>query len=268
MNGIKSEEKYTAKDIKELLEKRFSDKRHYTFADEVGDSTGISQTRRLDFCVIDHFESNGFSIDTFEIKVSKGDLMSELRNPDKHNIFFDNINTYSLACPHYILDKKTMEIIPPKWGVYTVKDGLLRAKRKPVPLHDEKVEKIDKSFVASFIRRINKPTVKDYEQKLIERYYEGIEEGKKKERKHQAEMEKINVYSRDAQYIACYKELLTILDTQHYKLKDAIPVIRLILKTDTGYLKSYLEDTINNLNKLNDMLGDDIDTKMKIDSQN
>lgn len=253
MSKNKNNEKYTAKDIIAFLEERYSDHRNYTYATEVGNSTGMSQTRRIDFCVINHFESSSFSIEGVEVKISKSDLMSEIRNPEKHNIFFDNINYYSLACPHYILDSDIIKLIPPKWGIYIIKDGCLRAKRKPIPLHDEKVVKIDKSFVSSFIRRISMPVAEEIGKKMREEYERGYEEGKAKGKEIQESHSKYDSFRKD-EYVENYRKLLVTLDTYHYELTEAIDILSIILNSDMVLLEKTLEDNINNMNKLNDII--------------
>lgn len=97
---------------------------------------------------------------TCDRKISKSDFRRELTDPSKHNIFFDEIDNYSIVAPDYVLDDQ--RIIPPKWGIYHVvrNDGKLELKtvRKPLALHDEKDadRKIGRSFMASLVRAINK----------------------------------------------------------------------------------------------------------------
>lgn len=97
---------------------------------------------------------------TCDSKISKSDFRRELENPEKHNIFFDEVDNYSIVAPDYVLDDQ--RIIPPKWGIYHVvrnADGKLELKtvRKPLALHDEKNadRKIGRSFMASLIRAID-----------------------------------------------------------------------------------------------------------------
>lgn len=146
--NITSASKTTAKDILSLLRERYQDSREWVIASEVQRTTGWSD-RRYDFVAMNCFASNGFKIEVVEIKVSKSDLRRELESPEKHNIIFDDIDYYSLAAPADIIDTS---IIPPKWGIYAVKDGKLITKRKPLALHDERQSKVSRSFVASFMR--------------------------------------------------------------------------------------------------------------------
>lgn len=139
----------TAKDIRKLLAERYKDPRQYAVAYEVGNSTGGSQFRRLDVVAVNCYESKGFAIEGIEIKVSRADLMREVQDASKHNVFFDNLDYYSVAIPAGIVK---LDELPAAWGVYTVKDSNLRTTRKPKPLHDEGLKAIDKGFAAALCR--------------------------------------------------------------------------------------------------------------------
>lgn len=168
--------KITADDIYRLLAQKYSSTREWAIAGEVQRTTGWSD-RRYDFVAMNCFASNGYRIEVVEIKVSKPDLRRELEEPEKHNVVFENIDYYSLAAPADIID---MAIIPPKWGVYAVKDGKLITKRKPLALHDEADRRIKRSFAASFLRaaisqNIEKRTLA---KELQKKFDEGYERGK------------------------------------------------------------------------------------------
>ncbi|MEG1246968.1 hypothetical protein [Gordonibacter sp.] len=164
--------KITATEIVRLLRSRYEDGRQFATATEVSDTTG-SGTRRLDFVAVNCYASKGFAIEGIEVKVSKADLRRELQDASKHNIFFDFLDYYSLACPADILD---MSLIPPKWGVYVVKeDGRLHTKRLPLALHDELRADIDKAFAVCLMRRIayGSPAEKEKRRIQSESYAKG-----------------------------------------------------------------------------------------------
>ena len=153
-----NEKNITAVDILGLLAERYCDPRQFVTATEVSPQTG-GRERRMDFIAVHCWNSEGFKIEAFEIKISKPDMKRELMDPSKHNVFFNEIDTYSLVAPDYVLDN--LDIIPPKWGVYkVVKDGdslKLVTARKPMALHDEHVSerKIGRPFFASLLRAVN-----------------------------------------------------------------------------------------------------------------
>lgn len=139
----------TAADIRKLISERYRDQRQYAVAYEVGNSTGAGQYRRIDVVAVNCYASKGFAIEGIEIKVSRADLMREVQDASKHNIFFPNLDYYSVAFPDGIA--KPSEL-PDNWGIYTIKDGKLRTTRKPKPLHDEGLKALDKGFAAALCR--------------------------------------------------------------------------------------------------------------------
>lgn len=174
-------EKCTAETMRQLLRNRFNDHRQYAVAEEVGECTGYNR-RRLDMIVCNCFESKSYSLEGIEIKVSRSDLRKELKDSSKHNVFFDDLDYYSLAAPAEIIDK---EIIPKHWGIYAArfKDGQwsLRCDRKPLSLHDEGVKAISRPFFASLIRQIacSSPA----SQALKAEYERGYEAGRNEVRR-------------------------------------------------------------------------------------
>lgn len=161
----------TANDILVHLNDMYSDPNQYVCAAEVSPRTGAWE-RRIDFLVMNCYDSEQLKIQGYEIKISKSDLKRELEDPDKHAVFFDAIDFYWLIAPKQVIDN--IDLIPPKWGIRAVwrdESGKItsRTVRKPTCLHDEQMDsrKIRKTFMASFCRAISKHTLtkaKLYEQ--------------------------------------------------------------------------------------------------------
>lgn len=161
-------EKITAQDILGLLAERYSDPQRYACAAEVSPRTGAWE-RRIDFLAMWCWQGDQYKIEGFEIKVSKSDLRRELQDPDKHAVFFNQIDYYWLVAPDYVLDYKTMYMLPKKWGIMKVCTGLdgahdpetehkphLEIERRPCCLHDEKINDkvINRQFMASVFRAV------------------------------------------------------------------------------------------------------------------
>ena len=178
--------KFTAGDIYSLLYDRYKDHREYLCAREVSDQTGWSN-RRLDFVACDCYASKGFAIHAFEVKISKSDLRNELFDPTKHNIFFDNIDFFSIVAPDYVLDAEYVALIPKRWGIIKAVAGKndaparLVTYRKPLALHDEHDYKMSRDFICSLMRRLrDDPSNKDTEAEMrLAEYKKGYEEGKR-----------------------------------------------------------------------------------------
>lgn len=161
--GSKAE--ITADDILAHLQDMYADTNQYVCAAEVSPRTGAWE-RRIDFLVMNCYDSEQLKIQGYEIKISKPDLKRELEDPDKHAVFFDAIDFYWMIAPDDVLDQKIIDLIPPKWGIRKVsrgEDGKIasRTVRKPTCLHDEQMysRKIRKSFMASFCRAIGKQSL-------------------------------------------------------------------------------------------------------------
>lgn len=153
----------TADDILVHLSDMYSDANQYVCAAEVSPRTGAWE-RRIDFLVMNCYDSEQLKIQGYEIKISKADLKRELEDPDKHAVFFDAIDFYWLIAPKQVVDN--IDLIPPKWGVRAVwrdESGKIvsRTVRKPTCLHDEQMysRKIRKTFMASFCRAISKQSL-------------------------------------------------------------------------------------------------------------
>lgn len=185
-NDVFTKRDVKAGDIYKLLMSKFSDERQWLCAGEVSNSTG-GGLRRLDFVAVNCYESNGYGIHAFEIKISKSDLRRELEDPSKHNIFFDWVDTYSICAPDYVLDAEYKSLIPPRWGIYTlstriVKDEesgqtkeerYLKTVRKPLNLHDDKDLEIKRSFAMALLRAIrNQNAQRFYLEDIMKKEYE------------------------------------------------------------------------------------------------
>lgn len=114
-NQKKQERDIKAWEIVKLLAEKYNEPSHYACATEVANGTGGYARRWIDFVAVDCWPSSGLNIMGFEIKISKSDFRRELTDPSKHNIFFDEIDNYSIVAPDYVLDDQ--RIIPPKWGI-------------------------------------------------------------------------------------------------------------------------------------------------------
>ena len=179
--------KFTAGDIYSLLYQRHKDIGEWLCAREVSDSTGWA-ARCLDFVACNCYSSKGHGVYAYEVKISKSDLRNELFDPSKHNIFFDNIDYFSLVAPDYVLDAEYIKLIPKQWGIIKAVAGKeygepskLVTSRKPLALHDEKNRSLNKDFVFSLMRRLrDDPSTDKPEQELRNAEFQrGYEEGKR-----------------------------------------------------------------------------------------
>lgn len=192
-----------AYEVRKALRNKFNDRRRYAIAEEVGLTTGYAR-RRLDMIVADCYNSNGYRLDGFEIKVSTADLRRELADPDKHIAFFEVIDYYTLVCPPKVVEP-VLDIIPKTWGILVVNDdGTTRYKRRPLALKDERPEdkRIPRGFFASFVRAIQE--YKPSQREMDAEYERGVKDGEENQRRRdgydmrrvQKEKEKLDEYAK------------------------------------------------------------------------
>lgn len=243
----------TAEDIRAALRAKYRDSRQYAVAEEVGLTTGYSH-RRLDVMVLDCYNSNGFRIDGFEIKVSTSDLRRELEDPEKHVAFFDVIDYYTLAVPAGVAEP-LMDVIPKKWGILIVnEDGTTRYKRRPLALEDRKADKaVPRGFLAAITRAIQgrQPST----QELQKEYERGLQDGIEREKRH------VNYMTERVQKNAAKLEAYDTLqlrfriwnDDEIDKILDEFEAFR---NLNPDMLRSRIEGTIDHLGKILNLLGE------------
>jgi hypothetical protein len=147
----------------------------FIVAVQVRNAAGFSAYRMLDAVVLDTWPSTGLEFRGFEIKTNKADLRRELQSPQKFTDFAKHLDYFSILAPKGLVDLK---LLPPKWGLYLpTDDGKIRARRRPLPLHDGIVPKeVSRSFAAAFVRALVTRSLSN-EAKAAE-YNRGKESGK------------------------------------------------------------------------------------------
>ena len=161
--------KITAKEIKQILEKKYS-KPEYEIFFEVSSSTGSgNSTRYADAITFNTFSSRGYKITGFEIKVNRSDLLKELKSPEKAEKIFKYCDEWYLIVANNIL-KETDEV-PDNWGIMEINENsrikVLRKSKKNFNVI------LDRKFVASLLREKNRPFKHEIaeKEKLIREEY-------------------------------------------------------------------------------------------------
>lgn len=210
--------KFEAEDIYLLLYDRFSDGNQWLCAREVGNCTGGGR-RRLDFVAANCYNGDGLGIYAFEVKVSKSDLRRELTIPEKHTLFFPEVDYYSIVAPDYVLDKEYCDLVPKNWGIYRAIDGkglkpnLLRAFRKPIALHDEHTRTLSRGFAFELMRCMKSNgefcNSKEKDEMLRAQYDLGFQKGRQS-------------------IIKCGQDYEKLYEEQRSKFLDALSAMRLL----------------------------------------
>jgi len=147
--------KITAWDVQALLRKRYAAPA-WAYLEELRNSTGyIGTPRTADGLAMSLWPSRGLSVHGFEVKVSRSDVVKELKTPAKA----EAIMKY---CDHWWLvlgDAKLIEPgeLPPTWGLMVVRGkSQLRAVTEAPKLE---AKPLDRGFIASVLRNFEQSYV-------------------------------------------------------------------------------------------------------------
>ena len=154
-----------------LLEQKFRNDQGVMFLTEVANTTGGGARRFADAITFDLWPSRGYSIQGYEIKISKSDLEHELQDITKWEAVGQFCDKWWLV----VGDKAIVDLqrLPATWGVmYPTKTGKLRILK---PASKMKPKPFTKGFLASLMRKAG-----DHNgmiTKLQNEYFRGREKG-------------------------------------------------------------------------------------------
>lgn len=137
---------------------------------EVANGTGGNARRHADAVAMNMWPSRGLSILGFEIKVSRNDLIRELKKPAKAEAIAQYCDEWWLAVPKgLILDD---DDIPIPWGIMECNKGVLRVSKKA---HSLNPKPITKEFMAAVLRSAGKAdeaTIRQIREEIHKEYQE------------------------------------------------------------------------------------------------
>lgn len=130
-----------AKEMTGQVLRRFSGHQWLTFQEA---SLG---SRRADVLALNLYRSEGWAVHGVEVKVSRADWMSELRNPAKSADLIKFVDLWWIAAPKGMIHP---EELPPGWGLFEPRsDGVLWAKVQAVS--PDIFEPFDREVAVRFI---------------------------------------------------------------------------------------------------------------------
>lgn len=131
--------------VRELLRKRYAAP-EWALMEEVAPATG-GGTRYADAIAVNLWSSRGHAVHGFEIKISRGDWLRELKNPEKAEPVFRYCDHWFIVAPRGIVHEHEL---PPTWGLLEVRaSGLVAVKAAP----KLEAQPITRAFFASMMRR-------------------------------------------------------------------------------------------------------------------
>lgn len=138
----------TSQEVKAALLKRHPSPEWARF-DELRDSAGFAAQRSFDLWVMNTWPSKGLKSVVYEIKVSRGDFMKEIKNPKKRESAEGLSNEAYFAAPTGLLKEHE---IPEGWGLVEVSEsGTTRARK--LATQRKGLDFFDPHFVAALLRR-------------------------------------------------------------------------------------------------------------------
>lgn len=140
-------EKIIAKDMEKHLADRYCDSRQWFFLTQVRSSTG-SANRTADAMAFNMYGSTGYEILGFEIKVSRADFLSELKDMSKSDEIMSYCDKWYLVVPDASMVKDGE--LPKNWGLLVLKGGKLMQKVRAIPT---RTTPMPDYFIASILRR-------------------------------------------------------------------------------------------------------------------
>lgn len=134
-------EKLSAYEITKAIKARYSSSGQWIVLLELGFGTGFSSgsNNHIDAMVFNCWPSQGMHRTSFEIKVSRSDFKTEMRNPDKRKNAVDFSNQFFFITPVGMLEP---EDIPEECGLMEVKKDLSTLIKKEAPFRKERKENI------------------------------------------------------------------------------------------------------------------------------
>ncbi len=127
-----AEAPFTTADVNQMLWNRYTDNGKHVILFDVPDIVGINQRRRCDAIAIGMWQSSGHLIHGFEVKVSRGDWLREVKNVTKADPFLERCDRWWLVTGDVAIAKP--EEIPDAWGWMTATKTGLRVQRPAKPL--------------------------------------------------------------------------------------------------------------------------------------
>lgn len=122
----------------------------FAFLEQVGNATGQNQRRWADAIVMSLWPSRGLEIIGIEVKVSRSDWLSELRNPAKAEEIARHCDRFYLA----IGDEGIVKLgeLPPAWGLMVPSTRGIRVAKEAVSQFEGR-SSIPRAFVAAILRQ-------------------------------------------------------------------------------------------------------------------
>lgn len=150
-------------------------------ASQVAEAAGWNGTRRLDGVSLSCREGHGYDLQGYELKVSRSDLLRELKQPEKAEPIMRFLDTFWIVAGKGVCDPREL---PAAWGLLVPRGQRLAAVKRA---HQLEPQPLTKSFIVGFILRLQRTGELPDVQKALadareEGYQDGLQQGAARER--------------------------------------------------------------------------------------
>jgi hypothetical protein len=159
--------------MKALLRERFP-VREWALAFEVSNATGSQAGRHADAVAMNLWPSRGMAVHGFEFKVSRGDWLRELKQPEKAEAVAQYCDHWWVVATEGVV---RLDELPPTWGLIELQCGnglLLEGQAAPklvtVKQAPQKASQpIDRPFMAALFRKLSQIDHAEVEQAVAKK---------------------------------------------------------------------------------------------------
>jgi hypothetical protein len=140
----------TTLELTALLAKKYTAP-EYAFIEQVRNQTGYGNEpiRTADALALSLWKSRGIYLHGFEVKVSRGDWLHEVKDPAKSDAVASYCDYFWLVIPELkIID---VSEIPMTWGILVVDHGVLKTAKQPVKIE---AKEVSRQFLCGVMRRL------------------------------------------------------------------------------------------------------------------
>lgn len=152
------DKKFTARDLIERLRLRYAPP-EWILLEEVANGTGGNKSRCADALALSCYPSRGCQLIGFELKVSRSDVLRELKDPDKSVPLQKHCDLWYLVAPPGIVSP---DEVPLSWGLLLTHGAGFKL-AKAAKQNDEAPKAWSRTFVASLVRSAFKQAPADTE---------------------------------------------------------------------------------------------------------
>lgn len=243
-------------EIHNLLATRFAAP-EWALLHEVRNATGYRRTTRTaDAVALNLWPSRGLELYGFEVKASRGDLVKELRNPEKAQEIMQYCDRWYLVLGHKDLIQPGE--LPPTWGLMIAQKNRLVIKTES-PKNDAK--DLDRGFIASLLRNYTECYVpQSMVDDMVKAKFDEWTEGNKAGRDYELKQAKDLMDS-----VKTFEEASGVNIQHRWHGENVGEAVRMVLHGDFGKSKATLKRLAEQAQRIVDQTKQELEVIEKVE---